>query len=255
MIKTVLCTAAIGLAALLGFAGTAQAESSSQLSPQDLAAARAATATQSVHDELARFTYPGAAKVAMTAAAANVSTQTIPVYELARDFVAGAPGAKAGRLAYVAVPATDGAGRAATVWSANDGTGWQAVNVASGDREQRLAAALPQGAYLLHEPQIDAWYAVTGDTLRSLDGATAGQVTSMADYRRAVTARYGDKLPGSSYQREGMAGGFTALSNRNEDGPQAPAGVLTPGVLALVIGFALVGAGALLSTTRLLRRR
>ncbi|GAA0633963.1 hypothetical protein GCM10010174_64210 [Kutzneria viridogrisea] len=255
MIRTVLCAAAVTAATLLG-AGLAAADPAPQLSAQDLAAARAATATASVHDQLVHFTYPGAARAPLAAGpSATIGGQAIPVYELSARFVTGAPGAAPGTLAYVAVPATDGAGRAATLWSARTGADWQVVNVASGNREAALAAALPAGAYLLHEPQVDAWYAVSGDSLRSLDGETAGKVYSTADYQRTVAARYADKLSGSRYASEGRAGGFTALSGREDTGTAAGSGGVSPGLVALVGGFALVGAGVIGSVRRVRRNR
>ena len=114
-------------------------------------------------------------------------------------------------LAYVAAPATIGDGTTATVWLQRAGNGWEVFNVASGDVENQFAARVSSG-YLLHEPQANAWYAVDGDTVKVLDGGvtTAAEGTSMTleQYRAMLNERYGDKLPGSTYDRTGAAGGY-----------------------------------------------
>ena len=203
---------ALGLAALLGSGLSASATPTDadpatpagQPSAQDLRDVRAVTATDAVRQQLGAVHYPGAQPRA--AATPAVSDQVISVYELGRDFTAGVPGAPVGQLAYVAVPATTGQGAAATLWAARTSGAWQVVNIASGDRERAVAGKLPAGAFLLHEPQVDAWYAVRGDQVTGLDPVTPAQ--SLADYQHAVRSRYGDKQAGSDYARQGRAGGY-----------------------------------------------
>ncbi|KAA2260944.1 hypothetical protein F0L68_19285 [Solihabitans fulvus] len=260
MIRTVLravAITAIGLAAVLGGAGAASADPSTpagQPTAQELQAVRAAVGTPQVQQQLAGVHYPGAAARANAAQGqtASVGGQTLPVYQLGKDFVAGVAGAPIGDLAYVAVPARTGDGATATLWTARQAGSWQVVNIASGDREFSFAGALPAGSFLLHEPQIDAWYAVSGGVVRVLDvpGVATGTVYGLADYQRAVADRYADKQPGSAYARQGRAGGFDVLSGR--DAPTSPG---QPAGAPAWLPFLLLGGGLLVAgaATALLR--
>ena len=57
-----------------------------------------------------------------------------------------------------------------TVFTAPDPTTgtWQPVNVASGNTEARMTTAA-RGALVFTEPQIGAWYALTGNQIRPLN--------------------------------------------------------------------------------------
>ncbi|MGH3494088.1 MAG: hypothetical protein ACRDRL_26880 [Sciscionella sp.] len=193
---------------------------------------------------------------------AGVGSTAIPVYELSPGFVRGNAGALPGELSYVAVPAKTGAGVPAMLWERPTRTGsWRVFNVASGDREQRMAAALPAGAALLHEPQIDAWYAMTGGGLRLIDGGGAAGVAngtrySLAEYQRLVHRRYAGESADSAYGRQGLAGGFGGPATRRVTGSQPTAvahsadssGPLL--VLALGGGLVLLAAGAFFAGRR-----
>ncbi|MFE3777068.1 LPXTG cell wall anchor domain-containing protein, partial [Amycolatopsis sp. NPDC059090] len=167
--------------------------------------------------------------------AADAQTQ-IPVYEPTAAFINGESDVPAA-LAYVASPARLADGREATVWAQPSKAGWQVINVASGNDEQAHAAAA-HGGYLLHEPQVNAWYSVNGNTVTVLDGAVsgvpAGTRVTLAAYRAELHKRYGDKLPGSTYDKTGAGGGYAVPApNTGSDGNPAT---------ALAIGGAAVAA-------------
>ncbi|MET8848208.1 hypothetical protein [Amycolatopsis sp. NPDC004625] len=246
MSRRALVLAVLTGAALLMTAPVSGAAQAAGISSADAVAAH--TAAAGFQDTLTRFF--AAAPDAKGPVTVEIAPDAFPVYELSPDFVAGKPDAAPGDFAYFAVPARASDGRTATLWSVRGADGaWQIGNIASGDVEGGYARKLPAGAQLLHEPQIDAWYAVVG-----------GQVTSLADgkavagYQRTVAGRYADKLPGSDYARNGEAGGFDATSQvmpRGDGGP-APAGHDTGWVpLLILVGvLAVSGAGYVLHLRR-----
>ena len=233
-------------AALLMTAPVSGAAQAAGISSADAVAARGAAA--GFQDVLVRFfaQAPGAQGPVKV----QIAPDAYPVYELSPDFVAGKPGAAPGDFAYFAIPARASDGRTATLWSVRgpDGT-WQIGNIASGDVEGEYARKLPAGAQLLHEPQIDAWYAVRDGRVTSLTDGKA-----VAGYQQTVEKRYADKLPGSAYARNGEAGGFDATSQvmpRGDGGP-APSGHDTGWVpLLILVGvLAISGAGYVLHLRR-----
>jgi hypothetical protein len=217
--------------------------------PPDAVAARDAAA--GLQDVLVRFF--AQAPDARGPVSVQIAPDAYPVYELSPDFVMGKPGAAPGDFAYFAVPARASDGRTATLWSVRGADGaWQVGNIASGDVEAAFARRLPAGAQLLHEPQVDAWYAVRDGRLTSLSERT---IVNVADYQRTVSQRYADKLPGSPYAREGEAGGYDATSQvmpRGDGGP-APSGHDTGWVpLLILVGvLAVSGAGYVLHLRRI----
>ncbi|MEC3982078.1 hypothetical protein [Amycolatopsis sp. H20-H5] len=228
-LRRALTLAGLATVALLALAPGAQAQSGLP-SSADVSAAKAAAADPGLRAEIGRFFAQGGGKLraaAGQAPAVSVGDQSIPVYELSRDFVVGTRGASAGLLAYIAVPVSASDGQTATLWTVRGGDGrWQVGNIASGDREYKLSQALPAGAMLLHEPQVDAWYAVKDGLVTPLDvgasGLKAGQAVPLARYQKTVGGRYGDKLAGSPYDRKGTAGGFAAEVMPRGDGAPAP---------------------------------
>ncbi|MEU3627701.1 hypothetical protein BS329_12775 [Amycolatopsis coloradensis] len=222
-------------AALLLSAPGARAD---QLSGEDLAAAKAAADDPTLRAEIGRFfTQTGGSSHTPSV---SVVDESVPVYELSREFVAG-DGAVAGQLAYVAVPVTASDGQTATVWSVRGGDGvWRVGNIASGDRESALARRLPAGATLLHEPQVDAWYALREGRVILLDsgasGYTAGASATLAEYQKTVSGRYGAMLAGSPYAQEGKAGGYNAQVMPRGDGGPAPDAQDTGFVPLLICG-------------------
>jgi hypothetical protein len=250
MLKKVLGAAVLAGAAMLATTGAASAATGPGGAPTaaDTAAIGQVTGGPATLGRLASTRFPGAHAAA--AATADPRTQ-VAVYEPTAAFVAGKSDVPAA-LAYVAVPARTGDGSTATVWAERQGAAWTVVNVASGDYERQYAQAAA-GGYLLHEPQVNAWYAVHGDAVTVLDGSVtglaAGTKLALADYRAALHRRYADKLPGSAYDRDGAGGGY---GGRERAVPAAgPADVP---VLPFVLGGALVLVAGAVVAPRLRRR-
>jgi hypothetical protein len=255
MLKNAMRAAALAGAVVLTGLGAATADAATgpagAPTTADTAAIGQVTGGPATLERLASTKFPGArAANAVTSAAADPRTQ-VAVYEPTAAFVAGTSDVPAA-LAYVAVPAKTGDGAAATVWAERQGPAWTVVNVASGDYEQRYAAAAA-GGYLLHEPQVNAWYAVHGDAVTVLDGSVtglaAGTKLALADYRAALHHRYADKLPGSAYDRDGAGGGY---GGRERAVPAADPDTVP--VLPFVLGGALVLVAGAVVVPRLRRR-
>ncbi|WIV55262.1 hypothetical protein [Amycolatopsis nalaikhensis] len=253
MLKKALGAAVVAGAAMLMTAGAADAASGPAGTPTaaDTAAIGQLTGGAATLDRLASTKFPGAHPAAVARAAAADPRTQVPVYEPTAEFVAGKSDVPAA-LAYVAVPARTGDGTPATVWAERQGAAWTVVNVASGDYERQYAQAAA-GGYLLHEPQVNAWYAVHGDSVTVLDGSVtglaAGTKLALADYRAALHQRYADKLPGSAYDRDGAGGGY---GGRERAVPAADPGDVP--VLPFVVGGVLVLAAGAVVVPRLRRR-
>ncbi|GAA1032664.1 MULTISPECIES: LPXTG cell wall anchor domain-containing protein [Amycolatopsis] len=239
MLRTILRTTVLSgaVAAAVFAANPAFAAEPTGPSPSDTAAISGLLASPGTSARLAHTKFPGAAPAAAHASRAAADAQTqIPVYEPTAAFINGESDVPAA-LAYVASPARLADGREATVWAQPSKAGWQVINVASGNDEQAHAAAA-HGGYLLHEPQVNAWYSVNGNTVTVLDGAVsgvpAGTRVTLAAYRAELQKRYGDKLPGSTYDKTGAGGGYAVPApNTGSDGNPAT---------ALAIGGAAVAA-------------
>jgi len=246
MLRKAMGVAVLAGAAMLTTTGAASAASgpAGAPTPADTAAIEQVTGGPATLGRLAKTTFPGSHAATAARQTADPRTQ-VPVYEPTEAFVAGKSDVPAA-LAYVAVPARTGDGTAATVWAERQGPAWAVVNVASGDYERQYAQAAA-GGYLLHEPQVNAWYAVHGDAVTVLDGSVtglaAGSKLSLAEYRTALHERYADKLPGSAYDRDGAGGGY---GGRERAVPAADPGdvpalpFVLGGVLVLVAGAAVV---------------
>ncbi|MFE7044163.1 hypothetical protein ACFU9X_33490 [Streptomyces atratus] len=227
--------------------------------PAALAAARRAATDPATLDTLSRF-FAREGKIARSAAAPRIEGAAVPVRTLDPDFVAGKPGAPVARLDYLATTAVSSDGQKASLWTlpkeGKDG-GRQVVNIATGDDETRYAAAgahkLPGGT-VFREPQIDAWYVQKGAEVLPLDQdavrAVGAHGTTLAAYRARVREAYGDKLPGSGYDRSGKAGGYapsaTASGPRESaDATHRVAVASTASDTAPTATSAAAGAGAL----------
>ncbi len=226
-----------GLAAVVLFVSVPLAHAD-QLSSEDLAAAKAAAEDPTLRAELGRFFTQTSGD--SQEPSVSVVDESFPVYELSKGFVAGKK-APAGQLAYVAVTVTASDGQAATLWTVRGEDGaWRVGNIASGDRESALFRKLPPGATLLHEPQVDAWYAVSDGRVTLLDAGASGRATgamvSLAAYQQAVSGLYGEMLEGSPYASEGKAGGFGAQVMPRGDGGPAPDAQDTGFVPLLIFG-------------------
>jgi hypothetical protein len=151
--------------------------------------------------------------MAAQAAAPKLDSATVPVYYLDRDFVAGgSPNSAVASMVFMATDAVSSSGAHASVWTAKTPAGWQVVNIATGSDETAYAAQAGPGGTAFEEPQIGAWYALRGGRVLPLNATArtsvgAGGMT-VAQYQALVKTRYADKLPGSAYDKNGMAGGF-----------------------------------------------
>jgi hypothetical protein len=163
---------------------------------------------------------PQGSAAALTAAAQiaapKLDSATVPVYYLDRAFVTGpTSNTPVASLVFMATDAVSTSGAHASVWTAKTPTGWQVVNIATGSDETAFSAQAAKtgpGATAFEEPQIGAWYALRGGRVLPLNPTAqtsvgAGGMT-VAQYQALVRTRYADKLPGSAYDRNGMAGGF-----------------------------------------------
>jgi hypothetical protein len=247
MLRKALGVAVLAGAAMLTTAGAASAASGPDGAPTaaDTAAIGQVTGGQATLGRLATTKFPGSHAAAAAAQQTADPRTQVPVYEPTAAFVTGKSDVPAA-LAYVAVPARTGDGTAATVWAERQGAAWTVVNVASGDYERQYAQAAA-GGYLLHEPQVNAWYSVHGDVVTVLEGSVtglaAGTKVSLQDYRTALHGRYADKLPGSAYDREGAGGGYGGRERAVPaadpgDGPALP--FVLGGALVLAAGAAVV---------------
>ncbi|QKG19861.1 hypothetical protein [Actinomadura verrucosospora] len=213
----------------------------------DVAAARQAAAAAS--PTLARF-FAGRGKTDKVSAAAvrqaapRLTGATVPVYDLNPGFVTGASGTVA-RLAFLATEAVSADGQHASVWTVKKDGAWRLANIASGADEETYTRS---GGTVFREPQVNAWYALRDGRVRPLN-AEARQMTgapsvSLAAYQRAVRKRYGDRLPGSAYDRRGMAGGYAPAHKGGSGGSPVP----------VVLGGLVLAAGGGLAVRRLVRR-
>ncbi|MFD7161644.1 hypothetical protein ACFV9C_44165 [Kribbella sp. NPDC059898] len=226
---------AAGLGLAFASAGLAGAAGPQPVAPGELSKATSAARSATALSLLGKA--GGTAK-----AGATVAQDTHPIYALNPAFVRDAS-APVATFWYAATSASAG-GRPATVYTTPDDHGtWQAVNVASGNTESRMVAAA-HGATVFTEPQLGAWYALTATEVRPLNSSAVKSIGSkpigIAAYNDLVSHRYSDKLPGSKYNDQGVAGGYDAgyQDSVAADGhsPVIPialgGGVLAGGVLA-----------------------
>ncbi|MEU4203859.1 hypothetical protein AB0F64_28470 [Streptomyces sp. NPDC026294] len=183
------------------------------------AARTAATAPDTLATLSRFFARDGA--VAPAKARPRIEGRTVPVYVLSADFVRGKAGAPVSRLEFLASTAVSADGQKASVWTAESGGAWKVVNIATGDDEARYSAA-GDGGTVFQEPQINAWYEQRGDRVRPLDAEARKAIgaggTTVAAYQKRVAKAYGDKLPGSAYDRRGAAGGYGPQASGAGDG-------------------------------------
>ncbi|TCC28469.1 hypothetical protein [Kribbella sindirgiensis] len=210
--KNVLLRCAAVLAAGLGFtfaaAGLADAAGPQPVAPAELSKATDAARSSEALSLLGKA--GGTAK-----AAASVARDTRPIYALNPAFVRDAA-APVATFWYAATTAAQG-GRTLTVFTTPDEKGaWHAVNVASGNTEARMVSAAA-GALVFTEPQVGAWYALSGTQVRPLNQSAVKSIgarpITVTAYQELVSDRYSDKLPGTQYNDAGMAGGYDANSS------------------------------------------
>ncbi|MBL1090626.1 MULTISPECIES: hypothetical protein [Streptomyces] len=234
----------IGAAATLlstALCGQAQAADGPSGIP-DYEAARQVLQSRQVHTTVSRFlgtTANAGADGGMGAAApvgpgarddqqALSLKDPVALYELAPEFVTGKAKPTAGNVAhlsYLASRANDASGHKATVLlssmpkggGANGSGRWHLSGVRDGDSDVTYGKQATGGSKVFTEPQIHAWYRLKNDIVEPLNReATSGlggkRAVTLAAYQKLVHERYADKLPGSTYDRKGLAGGFGPAS-------------------------------------------
>ncbi|WP_037899866.1 hypothetical protein [Streptomyces sp. NRRL S-350] len=252
-------------------APAAPAGAPAPLAADDLAQARSAVQAPAVLDKVGHFFARkgvpptqqltiGAAEEARAASASapRLAGDTVPVYVLDPGFVAGTPGAPVAKAEFTASKVVAADGQTASVWTVRQGDAWRVVNIASGGDESDYAAkAASNGGTAFREPQVNAWYVVRDGRVLPLDDEATRSVgaggVSLAAYQQLVHQRYGDKLPGSAYDRAGEGGGYRADAEPQPvvaaaAEPAAGGGSALPAVTAAAAlgATALVGAGAVL---------
>ncbi|MEV5980335.1 hypothetical protein [Streptomyces sp. NPDC052114] len=264
LVKAALAGSAATL--LLGLAAPAASADSGPAapSPASRAAAHEAAQAPKTLDTLSRF-FAREGAVTKAAADPRIEGRAVPVYYLSPEFVAGQKGAPIARLQFLASKAVSSDGQEASLWTVEQGRSWQVVNIATGDDEThyaRVGAEKVPGGTVFHEPQINAWYVQDEKHARVLPldkdavRAVGAEGTSVAAYRKRVQKAYGDKLPGSAYEKSGKAGGYDTAKPAKEP---ARASAQEPAQGPVTVASSIAGAGALLtlgiSGTALVRRR
>ncbi|MER7467965.1 hypothetical protein [Streptomyces sp. NPDC097981] len=206
---------------------------------------------------------PGNAPAAVGAPPRFDLKDPVPMFEISPEFVAGKSQATpqtALRLSYLASRVTASDGHRAAVLlapqgsAANSGSsvqnpgaeGWQLAGIRDGDNDVSLAERGTPQARTFTEPQIHAWYRLTAEGMveplneEATTGLGGKRAITLAAYQKLVSARYGDKLPGSEFDRKGLAGGYHGLV---EDQPaQTAAASVSPAAEASWQPVAVTGA-------------
>lgn len=258
---------AAGAGLLLG-SGMASADAVANLaapSTADVSAAHGAATTPAVQATAGRF-LAGNGKPGMAASAAVTPAmgRTVAVYYLNPQFVTGDPAVvPVATQAFLATKATAPNGNTASVWTAKQGSTWAEINIASGADEFTYtdkAAALSAKAF--YEPQIHAWYALSGDKVVGLNAdatkAIGAQSVSVAEYQHIVNGRYADKLPNTPYGKNHMVGGINtgpAVSGPPKMITAAPAQPAGSDSTLIVVLSSVAGIGVIGGATVYVRRR
>ncbi|MFI6144874.1 hypothetical protein [Streptomyces sp. NPDC051109] len=195
---------------------------------------------------------PGNAPAAVAAPPGFALKDPVPMFEISPEFVTGKTQATpqtAIRLSYLAsrVTASDGKnaavllapkGAAATTGSGPQNVGaegWQLAGIRDGDADVGFAERGTAQARTFTEPQIHAWYRLTADGMveplneEATTGLGGKRGVTLAAYQKLVTSRYGDKMPGSEYDRKGLAGGYAGLVEEQPEQVAAASGTPAAG--------------------------
>ncbi|GAA5610209.1 hypothetical protein Spla01_01346 [Streptomyces platensis] len=188
----------------------------------------------------------------------------VALYELAPGFVTGKTKPTAGnvtRLSYLASRANDASGHKATVLlsstakSGGGSGGWHLMGVRDGDSDLTYGKQTTDHSKVFTEPQIHAWYRLKNNTVEPLNreassGLGGKRTVTLAAYQKLVHSRYADKMPGSAYDRKGLAGGFGPAST-----PSSPSTPSSSSSAPLQLGASAVVAVAFAGGVIAVRRR
>lgn len=219
----------------------------------DYTAAQQVLRSGQVHDTVSRFLTAAEHRTAATGADGGTTgtarglvqaptsapgfdlRKPVPLYELAPEFVTGTTkptAASALRLSYLVsrVSAADGHQAAVLLARKQGGHGWELAGIRDGDADISTAERGTDQSQTFMEPQIHAWYRVTSTGTVEPLNKEAGvalqgkpRVTLRA-YQQLVAKRYSDKLPGSAYDRKGLAGGYAPAEDQPATTTTAAAG-------------------------------
>ncbi|MFF3916226.1 hypothetical protein ACFYZB_22560 [Streptomyces sp. NPDC001852] len=244
--------AVLAVTAILGLApATAHAAAAdgfpAPFTAADTARAREAASSPATLLTLSRF-FARDGAIAQSAARPHLVGPSVTVYSLDPGFVAGRPGAPVADPQFVASKAVSVDGRVASVWTVRTARGWKVVDIATGGDETDYVSRAHGLGTVFREPQADAWYVLRDGRVLPLDPdarhAVGNGGVTLAAYQRLVHARYGDKLPGSAYDRAGEGGGYggTAAPPRASAAPGAAVGAAVITGAAATAVVALLGA-------------
>lgn len=228
----------------------AAASSTVSTPPSGMTQAATTSASMAAHSSLAQaFTTSNAEREgknpnALLGGTTAQNGSPVAVYVLSPSFVKTGSG-PVGVFGYAASAYTIN-GTPATIDTIYKHGTWKSVNIATGQDEQSYARAA-SGSPLLYEPQVHAWYAIKGSTLSALNTsakkAIGANSISVKDYAVQVHAKYAAFLPGSTYDKQGSAGGFKdAPAPSNSHGSTKTE---TEAATAGAVGLAALGAGVL----------
>ncbi len=253
----------IGVSVIMGGGVAMAAPTPAGPSAGDAAAAQKVASQADTRMKLAKFfvnmdrhqagkltsTSPDGA-TAMKAKAPRTTTSAHAVYSLNPDFVRGDRNAPVATFAYMVFGARSATGQDASVQLVKSPQGWQIMNIGSG-ADAAYPAQAGSGMVFL-EPQLDAWYRLSGDTVTALSSTAKTSVgtqgVSLTAYQKLVHGRYADKLPGSKYVHDGRLGGYQPAPAAK---PAGEGGVPSPALAAMGTGGALVvAAGAIMIRRR-----
>ncbi|WP_107093114.1 hypothetical protein [Streptomyces sp. MMG1121] len=208
---TVAALAAITTLCALAPAHAAAGDFPAPFTAADTARAREAASAPATLLTLSRF-FARDGAIAQSAARPHLVGPSVTVYFLDPGFVSGRTGAPVADPQFVASKAVSADGQVASVWTVRTAKGWKAVNIATGGDESDYVSKAHGLGTVFREPQIDAWYVVRDGRVLPLDPdarrAVGKNGVTLAAYQRLVRAKYGDKLPGSDYDRAGEGGGY-----------------------------------------------
>ncbi|MFF4159922.1 hypothetical protein [Streptomyces sp. NPDC001678] len=264
--------AATAVATLCGIVSAQAADGPTAPAATDYTAAQKVLRSGTVHDTVTRFltavegrtpdggadggaagAAPGPAQAPGAAPGFDLK-KPVPFYELSPEFVAGKAKVTAGaalRLSYLASRVSAANGRQAAVLLApgqggQDDRTWQLAGIRDGDADISAAERGTDRERTFMEPQIHGWYRLTGSgSVEPLneEARTALQGkprVPLAAYQQLVAKRYGDKLPGSAYDRKGLAGGYALAEDQAATAPSRSWLPAASGAAALAVTGAAV---------------
>ncbi|KPC64680.1 hypothetical protein ADL29_10890 [Streptomyces chattanoogensis] len=181
----------------------------------------------------------------------------VAMYEITPDFVTGkAKPTSAGalRLSYLASEVNGANGHRATALLAGHtspakGQKWHLTGIQDGNADIGYAKQATSDSTVFSEPQIHAWYRLRHGTVQPLNreavsGFGGKRAMSLTAYQKLVHGRYADKLPGSAYDRKGLAGGYKLAAPAHHAPSSTPMLLGGSGALALALAGGTFGVRA-----------